>query len=99
LTSRFFPFVAAFFPASAALSVAALSRPRLVPLFVAGFAAGAAAVAATARRSRDEVAVVATLVLLWLVAFGAGLWRGLTLAAAKRLIGSLTRVAAEAEDA
>jgi hypothetical protein len=95
LTSRFFPFVLAFFPVSAALSVAALSRPRLVPLFVAGLAAGAAAVAATARRSRDEVALVATLVL-WVVAFGAGLWRALTLAAAKRLSGPLTRAPSEA---
>jgi glycosyltransferase involved in cell wall biosynthesis len=82
--SRFFPFVLAFFPLSAVLVLASVVRPRLVPISVAGMAAGAGAVAAAARRPRGDVGIVALLAPVWAGAFGAGLWRGLALAAAKR---------------
>jgi hypothetical protein len=72
---------------------------RLVPLFLAGLAAGAAGVAAAARRPREEVVVVATVVPLWAVAFGAGRGRGLVLAAAKRLSSFQLETVAEVEDA
>jgi glycosyltransferase involved in cell wall biosynthesis len=83
--SRFFSFVVAFFPLSAALAVASIVRPRLVPMTIAGVGVGAGAVAASARRPRDDVAIVAMLSPVWAAAFGAGLWRGLGMLAAKRL--------------
>lgn len=97
--SRFFPFALGFFPVSIAMTVTSLSRPRLVPLFVGGLAAAAGAVAAAARRSRDEVGIVALLAPLWAVAFGAGLWRGLALAIARRLTGSAAEASSAEEDA
>jgi glycosyltransferase involved in cell wall biosynthesis len=94
--SRFFPFVVAFFPVSIALAVTSLLRPRLLPTTVLGLAIGAGAVAASARRSRSEVAVVAALSPIWAAAFGAGLWRGLAMLTAGRLRRRrLTRVSEE----
>ena len=83
--SRFFPFVLAFFPVSAAVVVGSVARPRLVPLGILGLSVGAGVVAAGARRQKGDVAVVALLTPLWAGAFGAGLWRGLAMAARKRL--------------
>ena len=59
MESRFFPFVLAFFPCSAALVLGSLARPRRVPLGILGLAVGAGAVAAATRRPRGDVAVVA----------------------------------------
>ncbi len=56
--SRFFPVVVAFYPVSAALAVAALRRPALVPVGALGVAAAAGAVAAVAGRPRFEAALV-----------------------------------------
>jgi glycosyltransferase involved in cell wall biosynthesis len=83
--SRFFPFVLGFFPVSVALAAAALLRPRIVPVSVAGVVVAAGTVAASAGRSRREIATVAGLSPVWAVAFGAGLWRGLAMLAAVRL--------------
>ena len=85
--SRFFPFVLAFFPVSGGLALASLFRPLLAPISVAGLAAGAGAAAAAARRPRGDVAIVALLSPVWAAAFGAGLWRGLAMAVAKRVRG------------
>jgi hypothetical protein len=86
-------------PVAAVTTTSDVRETRLVPLFVAGLAAGAAGVAAEARRPREEVAVVATLVPLWAVAFDAGLWPGLVLAAAKRLSSFQFETATEVDDA
>jgi glycosyltransferase involved in cell wall biosynthesis len=83
--SRFFPFVAAFFPLTTALAAASLFRPWVAPTAVAGIAVAAGGVAASARRSRSEVAIVAAISPVWAVAFGAGLWRGLAMLTAARL--------------
>jgi hypothetical protein len=80
-------------------ATSAVRETRLVRLLVAGLAVGATGVAAGAHRPREEAAVVATLVPLWAVAFGAGLWRSLVLAAAKRLSSFQFETAAEVEDA
>jgi len=83
--SRFFPMIVAFYPTSAALIAASVLRPRVVPLALVATSAGAAMVAVSARRSRSEVGTVAALAPVWVVALGAGLWRGLGMLAAARL--------------
>jgi glycosyltransferase involved in cell wall biosynthesis len=86
--SGFFPLVVGFYPISALVVLVAITRPRAVPALVATTAAGAALVAASFRRSRPEVITVAALAPVWVAAFGAGLWRGLGMMAAKRLRGA-----------
>jgi glycosyltransferase involved in cell wall biosynthesis len=83
--SRFFPYIAAFFPLSAALVFELLKRPRAVPLLVIATSAGAGSIARAARRSSSEVTAVAALAPVWALTFGAGLWRGLGLMARARL--------------
>jgi glycosyltransferase involved in cell wall biosynthesis len=74
--SRFFPAVAAFFPASAALALAALRRPAVVPAALAGCGLAAATYGLYAGRSRRELAVLATVAPLYAVGHGLGMWRG-----------------------
>lgn len=83
--SRFFPFIAAFYPLSATLAIATPFRPRLLPATAAAVSLGAGTVAVSARRSRAEVLTVAALAPIWATALGAGLWRGLGMIAAKSL--------------
>lgn len=83
--SRFFPMVVAFFPVTVAVAIASLFRPRALPIALAATSVAGAAVAASARRSRFEVAVVAGLCPTWATAFGVGLWRGLGMLGAARL--------------
>jgi hypothetical protein len=83
--SRFFPLTVAFFPVSAALGVAALRRPSLVPKLAVTGAAAAGAVAVAAGRSRFETASVAALAPVYAAAHGAGMWRGLALLVRHRL--------------
>jgi glycosyltransferase involved in cell wall biosynthesis len=83
--SRFFPYVVAFYPISAGVVIASAYRLRALPIAVATAALGAATVAASYRRSRNEVATVAVLTPVWLLALGTGLWRGLGMLAAGRL--------------
>lgn len=76
-TSRFFPLVIGFFPASAVLAYSAVRRPALAPaaLVACAFAAGAYGV--RAGRTRRDVATLALVTPLYAVAHGAGMWRGL----------------------
>jgi glycosyltransferase involved in cell wall biosynthesis len=83
--SRLFPLAAAFFPVSAALALASLRRPSLVPKLAATTSAAAGAVAAAAGRSPFETASVAALAPVYAAAHGAGMWRGLALLARHRL--------------
>jgi len=75
--SRFFPIVAAFFPVSAALALAALRRPALVPASLAACGLVAAAYGVQAGRSPREVLVLATVTPVYAVGHGLGMWRGL----------------------
>jgi hypothetical protein len=74
--SRFFPAVAAFFPLSAALVLAAFRRPALLPASLAGCALAAAAYGVHAGRSRRELAVLAAVTPIYAVGHGLGMWRG-----------------------
>ena len=89
--SRFFPFIVAFYPLSAIVIAMIPSRPRLLPGTAVAVSLGAGVIAATARRSRSEVATVGVLAPLWATAFGVGLWRGLGLIAGKRVRSSGAR--------
>ena len=80
--SRFFPAVAAFYPLSALLAVAALRRPAFVPVAALATAAAAGAVAAAAGRSRFEAVSFGALAPVR-VAHG-GMWQG----AASRSVAS-----------
>ena len=75
--SRFFPYVVAFFPLSAALAVIALRRPLVAPAAVAACGLTAAAYGARAGRSRRELATLAIVTPLYAVGHGVGMWRGL----------------------
>lgn len=83
--SRFFPLAVAFYPVSMIVAAAVLRRPMLAPALAAGVgvAAGAAALRRTSRV--EEVLSFAALAPLYLVAHGAGMWRGLALAVHDRL--------------
>jgi glycosyltransferase involved in cell wall biosynthesis len=74
--SRFFPAVVAFFPLSAALGVASLRRPLLVP---ATFAAGGLASAAyglRAGKSGRDLVVLAGVTPIYALGHAIGMWRG-----------------------
>jgi glycosyltransferase involved in cell wall biosynthesis len=74
--SRFFPALVAFFPLSAALALAAMRRPLLVPAAAAACGLAAAAYGLQAGRSRREVEVLATVTPLYALGHGIGMWRG-----------------------
>lgn len=75
--SRFFPVVVAFYPLSAALLVAALRRPIVLPAALIATSAGAAAMGVSRRRTSTEVAALALVTPLYAAAHGYGMWRGL----------------------
>ncbi len=83
--SRFFPYILAFYPSSAAVVIASTFRPRVLPIAAAATSVVAGIVAASHRRSRFEVVTVVALTPVWMAALGAGLWRGLGMLAAARL--------------
>jgi glycosyltransferase involved in cell wall biosynthesis len=74
--SRYFPAVAAFFPASFGLAVAAVRRPALVPAALAACGAAAAAYGVYAGRSDREVEVLATVTPVYALGHALGMWRG-----------------------
>jgi glycosyltransferase involved in cell wall biosynthesis len=74
--SRFFPFVLAFFPLSAALAVAAVKRPFVVPAALAGCGAVAAAYGASVGRPPRDVRTLALVTPLYVLGHGLGMWRG-----------------------
>jgi glycosyltransferase involved in cell wall biosynthesis len=79
--SRFLPLTIAFFPVSAAFALAALRRPLLVPVSSTAAAAVAGGVVLRRGGSRAEATSFAALAPVYLVAHGAGMWRGLLLLA------------------
>ncbi len=74
--SRFFPFVLAFFPLSAALALAATKRPLALPAALAGCGAVAAAYGAAAGRPSRELRSLALVTPLYALGHGLGMWRG-----------------------
>jgi glycosyltransferase involved in cell wall biosynthesis len=75
-SSRFFPAVVAFFPISAALTVAAVRRPMIAPAAVVGSGLAAAAYGLYAGRSKREIMVLATVTPVYAIGHGLGMWRG-----------------------
>jgi hypothetical protein len=75
--SRFFPVVLAFFPASAALAVAGVRRPALLPAAAAALGIGAAAYGASAGRTPREIRTLAAVTPLYAAGHGLGMWKGL----------------------
>jgi glycosyltransferase involved in cell wall biosynthesis len=75
--SRFFPAVAAFFPLSAALALAAARRPAVIPASLVTCGLAAAVYGLEAGRSQREVQVLATVTPIYAVGHGLGMWRGL----------------------
>jgi len=76
-SSRFFPFVVAFFPVSVVLALAALRRPAVAPAALVGCGLAAAVYGARAGRTSRELATLAVATPLYTVAHGVGMWRGL----------------------
>jgi glycosyltransferase involved in cell wall biosynthesis len=76
-SSRFLPYVVAFFPLSAALARAAVRRPAVIPAAAAGCGVVAAAYGARTGRTSRELATLAVATPLYAVAHGLGMWRGL----------------------
>jgi hypothetical protein len=74
--SRFFPAVAAFFPVSAALALAAVRRPWVAPATVTACSLSALAYGLRSGRSRREVALLAVVTPLYAAGHGIGMWRG-----------------------
>ena len=74
--SRFFPYVVAFFPLSAALAVGAVKRPLLLPVALAGCGAAAAAYGARVGRPPRDLQTLAVVTPLYALGHGLGMWRG-----------------------
>jgi glycosyltransferase involved in cell wall biosynthesis len=85
--SRFFPAAAAFFPLSAALAVLSLKRRWLLPVAAAATGAAAAGLGIAARRSADEVRVLALVTPVYAVGHAIGMWTGLFRLLRARLAG------------
>lgn len=77
--SAFFPAVVAFYPASAAVVLAALKRPSVVPVALVATSLAAAALGIARRRSAEEIRSLALLAPVYAAAHGLGMWRGLGL--------------------
>jgi hypothetical protein len=75
--SRFYPATVAFFPVSAALALASLRRPRVVPAAVLACGAGAALYGLYAGRPLRDVRTLALVTPLYAIGHGIGMWRGL----------------------
>jgi glycosyltransferase involved in cell wall biosynthesis len=82
--SRFFPVVLAFYPVSLATAAVAARRPLTVVALAGSAAAAAAVAAARVDRPAVEVRAFAALAPVYLIAHGAGMWKGLGLALANR---------------
>jgi glycosyltransferase involved in cell wall biosynthesis len=74
--SRFFPYVVAFFPLSAAVAVGALKRPLLLPAALTGCGVAAAAYGAWAGRPARDLQTLAVVTPLYALGHGLGMWRG-----------------------
>ena len=84
-SSRFFWPMVAFYPVSAGLAIAALRRPVVAPVLLAGVGVAAGGVAAAKGRRPEEVTSVAALAPVYALGHGLGMWKGLAMVAARRL--------------
>jgi len=74
--SRFFPYVVAFFPLSAAVALGTLKRPLLLPAALAGCGVAAVAYGALAGRPSRDLRTLAVVTPLYALGHGLGMWRG-----------------------
>jgi glycosyltransferase involved in cell wall biosynthesis len=81
-----FPAVVAFYPLSLAGAIFAFKQPRLAGALAAGAAASAGALALRRGYRPPAALAFATLMPVYALAHGAGMWRGLQLLAANRLL-------------
>ena len=81
--SRFFPLVVGFFPASILLLYGAIREPLVAPAVLV--TSGVVAALAARRQPPSDALRFAALAPVYAVAHGLGMWRGLVLAAAKKL--------------
>ncbi len=77
--ARFFGVIAAFYPLSLAAAALALSRPRLGLRAAALAPVAGAGLGAALRRPRADSVAMGTVGPIWLLAYAAGMWRGLWL--------------------
>jgi glycosyltransferase involved in cell wall biosynthesis len=75
--SRFFPTVVAFFPLSGALALLSLRRPWALPAAAAATGAAAAGYGLAAKRSAEEVRVLALVTPVYALGHAIGMWTGL----------------------
>lgn len=78
--ARFLPAIIVFYPASVAAAAVLARRPRAGLRALSAAPAVAAAAGAALRRSPADVLTLAALGPPWVVAYGAGIWRGAGLA-------------------
>jgi glycosyltransferase involved in cell wall biosynthesis len=91
--SRFFPVVAAFYPANVLLVLAVIRRP-VICIPVAAVSSLAAVGLGVARRRRPrELASLALLTPVYALAHGAGMWRGLAMLVDSRIRDGRRRAA------
>ena len=84
-TSRFFWPMIAFYPVTAALCVAALRRPLVVPAAAAAVSTVSAATVVARRRPLGDVLAVAALAPVYALGHGIGMWQGAVTIARQRL--------------
>src|SRR6185437_14309558 len=77
--TRFFVLIVAYYPLSALALWLALRRPRLAAGAAALAPIGGAGLGVVLRRPTGDTRAIATVGPLWLIAFAAGMWRGLCL--------------------
>jgi glycosyltransferase involved in cell wall biosynthesis len=85
--ARFFGVIAAFYPLSLIAAVIAVARPRISIRAAASAPVAGAGLGIALRRSRADTAALALVGPIWLVAYAAGMWRGLLLVMRRSLSG------------
>lgn len=83
--SRFFGVILAFYPVSLIAALVAVARPRLAAKAALLAPAAGAGVGVALRRTRADTGALALVGPVWLLAYAAGMWRGLGLAVRARI--------------
>ncbi len=90
--TRFFPILAGFYPISILFLIAAMRMPLLFPVTLAFLSATGVGIASAYSRSPTDRATFGTLVPVYAVFFGMGLWAGLFLGIRDKLRRSAERL-------
>jgi glycosyltransferase involved in cell wall biosynthesis len=83
--ARFFGVIAAFYPLSVIAAAITIARPRIGLRAVAAAPLARAGIGVALKRSRADSAALALVGPVWLVAYSAGMWRGLWLIVRDRM--------------